>query len=124
MEEKLYRMSEISEKYGLPVSTLRYYGNIGLLDLPRDGQGRRVFDSNAVDRLELILCASTCGFSLGDIRHIFELAAGGDATLAERRQMFLRQRELLEQKRRRISDQIAYVDQKLRLMDDMLRERQ
>lgn len=119
MEEKFYSLSEISEKYGLPASTLRYYSNIGLIDLPRDSRGRRVFDAGAADRLELIICASTCGFSLKDIRHIFVLASEGDASLEERRRMFLRQRDILEDKRRHISDQIAYVEQKLRIMDDM-----
>ncbi|MEQ1942089.1 helix-turn-helix domain-containing protein [Mesorhizobium sp. VNQ89] len=61
----------LSEKSGVPASTLRYYEEIGLIEsLGRRGL-RRQFGPEALTQLALISLGKTAGFSLEEIRSVF-----------------------------------------------------
>jgi DNA-binding transcriptional MerR regulator len=61
----------VSQRSGLPVSTLRFYEEKGLIaSVGRRGL-RRQFDAGVLERLTLIALARTAGFSLGEIAPMF-----------------------------------------------------
>ena len=69
----------LSEKSGVPASTLRYYEEIGLIEsLGRRGL-RRQFGPEALTQLALISLGKTAGFSLDEIKSAF--GGRGVATL-------------------------------------------
>ena len=64
-------IGEASKRSGLPVSTLRYYEEKGLIkSIGRDGV-KRVFNGNIIEQLSLIALARYAGFSLIEIAKMF-----------------------------------------------------
>ncbi len=61
----------VSKRSGLPVSTIRYYEEKGLIhSVGRNGL-RRVFDESVLERLALIALGRQAGFSLAEILTVF-----------------------------------------------------
>ena len=72
------KIGELAERSGIPASTIRYYEKEGLLPkAQRGGNGYRVYQDGALDRLDLIQLGQNLGFSLDAIRSV--LALQGDA---------------------------------------------
>ena len=96
-----FTISDLAKEFGVTTRTIRYYEDQGLLSPGREGTSR-VFTSRDRVRLKLALRGKRLGFSLGEIRELFELY---DISRDERRQLeeFLarleRRRALLEQQR-------------------------
>lgn len=77
------RIGELADRSGVPVKTIRYYGDIGLLDpAGRTPSGYRQFDAAALDRLAFIRSAQAVGLTLGEIRGIVALRDAGDTPCA------------------------------------------
>lgn len=69
-------IGELSRRSGVSSPAIRYYEELGLLPrVPRVG-GRRVYDHSAVDRLVVIAFAKEAGFTLRQIRQLFDGFAG------------------------------------------------
>ena len=96
-----YSISELAQEFGITTRTIRYYEDQGLINPERNGTSR-VFGNRDRVRLKLALRGKRLGFSLGEIRELFELY---DVSRDERRQLeaFLgkleRRRAMLEQQR-------------------------
>lgn len=98
---RTYSISELAQEFGVTTRTIRHYEAQGLLNPMRDGTSR-IFSPRDRVRLKLALRGKRLGFSLNEIRELFELY---DLARDERRQLeeFLtkleRRRNLLEQQR-------------------------
>jgi DNA-binding transcriptional MerR regulator len=96
-----YTISALAKEFDVTTRTIRYYEDQGLLSPKREGL-TRVFSQRDRVRLKLALRGKRLGFSLSEIRELFELY---DVSRDERRQLeeFLarldRRRQLLEQQR-------------------------
>ena len=107
-----YTISELAREFGVTTRTIRYYEDQGLLSPKREGSNR-VFQNRDRVRLKLALRGKRLGFSLGEIRELFELY---DVSRDERRQLeeFLqkleRRRALLEQQREDIEVMLNEID--------------
>lgn len=65
-------IGEIARRAGLRTSAVRYYERIGLLrPAPRAG-GQRRYDPSALHRLSAIRLAQRAGFSLEEIKRLFD----------------------------------------------------
>lgn len=99
---KAYTISELARDFGITTRTIRYYEDQGLLSPQRDGLNR-VFSARDRARLQFALRGKRLGFSLGEIRELYELY---DVSRGEQRQVeiFLakleRRRMILEQQRK------------------------
>lgn len=90
-------IGKIAKKLNIPVHTLRYYDNEGLLMfVERDSAGRRDFKETDVIMLNTILCLKSIGIPLKDIKQYVEWCTEGAVTLEERYNMFLEQKKLLK----------------------------
>lgn len=65
-------IGELASRAGLAASTIRYYEEVKLLPRPARASGRRVFDEATLDRLLVITFAKEAGFSLREIRQLFD----------------------------------------------------
>lgn len=71
--DKTYSIRQLSARFDLPASTLRYYEEQGLLpEVARNKQGQRIYTQTHVDRLNAIRCFKDTGLPLGKIREFFE----------------------------------------------------
>lgn len=70
-KENTLDIGEVVKRSGLPVSTLRFYEEKGLIaSIGRNGL-RRSFDASVVERLALITLGRNAGFTLEEISTIF-----------------------------------------------------
>ena len=68
----------IAREAGVPIQTLRYYEQRGLLPKPqRNLSGYRLYNQEVVDRLQFIKKAQNLGLRLEDIKKILDLADRG-----------------------------------------------
>ena len=77
------RIGEVAQRSGVSVKTIRYYEDIGVLDLPqRSASGYREYDDNVLERLAFVRSAQTVGLKLGEIREIVAFHARGETPCA------------------------------------------
>ncbi len=73
------RISELADKVGVPVSTVRYYERVGLLDEPsRTGSGYRVYDANAATQLLFVTRARRLGLTCEQIIELLPIWGGAN----------------------------------------------
>ncbi|MGH9191666.1 MAG: heavy metal-responsive transcriptional regulator [Acidimicrobiales bacterium] len=73
------RIGELADRSGVPVKTIRYYEDIGVLDSPeRTSSGYRDYEAPAIDRLAFIRAAQAVGLTLGEIRQVVALRERGE----------------------------------------------
>ena len=65
-----FRISQLAERSGVPATTLRFYDSAGLLPAQRSESGYRVYEEQAVERLEFIRAAKHVGLQLDEIREL------------------------------------------------------
>lgn len=98
---KTYTISDLAREFGVTTRTLRHYEDQGLVTPVRDGVNR-IYSHRDRVRLKLALRGKRLGFSLSEIRELFELY---DLANDERRQLeefavkLERHRAQLEQQR-------------------------
>ncbi len=97
-------IGELSRRTGAPASAIRYYERIGVLPKPARVNGRRLYDLEAIARVNVLRFAQQAGFSLKDIRTLFG-AFGSNVTLGSRwRALAVRKLQELDLMARRISN--------------------
>ena len=107
-----FTISELAKEFGVTTRTIRFYEDQGLLSPKRKGTNR-VFSPRDRVRLKLALRGKRLGFSLAEIRELFELY---DVSRDEHNQLeeFLtrleRRRAHLEQQREDIEVMLREID--------------
>ena len=77
------RISELADKVGVPVSTVRYYERTGLLAEPtRTGSGYRAYDDEAANQLLFVTRARRLGLSCEQIVALLPIWGGTNCTSA------------------------------------------
>ncbi|MGJ3252601.1 MAG: heavy metal-responsive transcriptional regulator [Elainellaceae cyanobacterium] len=85
---KSLKIGDIAAESGLPVKTIRYYEEIGLLapTVERSGAGYRLFDPAVLNRLAFIKRAQSLGLSLQEIHQILGIHDEGQLPCGEVKQ--------------------------------------
>lgn len=77
----LIKIREVTERYNIPARTLRYYEDMGLIESARVADyAYRLYDQQALKRLEQILILRKLNISIKDIQLIFQ-ATGSETVL-------------------------------------------
>lgn len=79
-----YKISELAKEFDITTRSIRFYEDEGLLQPERKGS-MRIYNRKDKIRLKLILRGKRLGFSLAEIRELFELydTHQGEAQLTE-----------------------------------------
>lgn len=78
---ELIKIRDVSSKYGISARALRYYEDMGLLSSTRsEDYAYRLYDENAIKRLEQILILRKLNISIKDIQRIFS-TSGSEVVL-------------------------------------------
>lgn len=72
-ENKLMNIGDAAAHSGLPVKTVRYYDEIGLVSPARSDSGYRAYSTVDLHRLQFVSRSRGLGFSLDDCRHLLSL---------------------------------------------------
>jgi DNA-binding transcriptional MerR regulator len=114
-----YSISDLAREFGITTRTLRFYEDQGILTPKREGTNR-VFSHRDRVRLKLTLRGKRLGFSLAEVKELFDLY---DLARDEKKQLreFLarleRRQKLLEQQREDIAvmlNEIAFFEKQCR----------
>lgn len=109
--DNLIKIKDISSKYSITARTLRYYEDMGLINSTRsDDYAYRMYDENAVRRLEQILILRKLNISIKDIQRIFSTASS---------EIVL---EVLEKKVQNIDDEVALLHELKDIVLDFIHE--
>lgn len=104
------RIAEVSERTGIPATTLRYYDEIGLLPpASRQANGYRAYSERDVERLRFLTRAKRLELSLDELRVLLE-AWDGDCPGTQERMSALVRRRLAEAQDR-LTDLVALAAQ-------------
>ena len=69
MEE--FAIGEVARRVGIRASAIRYYESVEVLPAPQRINGRRRYDSRVFDRLAVIQMAQQTGFTVAELRTLF-----------------------------------------------------
>lgn len=106
-----YTISQVAKAMQIPASTLRYYDKEGLLpNLSRQSSGYRSFSDGDIEMIDVIECLKATGMSISDIKKYANLTKEGDNSLEARRDMFIKQKELVQ-------SQIEHLENSMQLLD-------
>ncbi|MEZ5872513.1 MAG: helix-turn-helix domain-containing protein [Nitratireductor sp.] len=71
----MYSIGELSKRCGVKIPTIRYYEQMGLLEVEERSEGnQRRYSADGLNRLSFIRHSRDLGFSIGDIRQLLELS--------------------------------------------------
>jgi len=116
---KTLSISDLAQEFGITTRTIRHYEDQGLLSPARKGQNR-LFSKRDRVRLKLALRGARLGFTLGEIRELFDmydLAHGEKLQLEEFLSKLQKRRDLLQQQREDIDvmlEEISFFERQCR----------
>lgn len=104
---KQYTPSELASLAGVTPRTIRYYDQRGLLPpASRTPEGYRLYDSNALLKMQRISMLKFAGFSLGEIRDTLEMTEPKDLW-----QLLQDQKQLVTQRIEQLTEIINMLDE-------------
>lgn len=113
------KISEVSQKFGLSIQTLRYYERLRLIPpVPRDADGFRDYRTSDLYWIHYVQALRRAGVAVQSIQEYVSLVPQGVATRDERKRILLAQRQKLLAQRALIDDALAHMDHKLKVYDD------
>jgi MerR family transcriptional regulator, redox-sensitive transcriptional activator SoxR len=74
---EMLTIGQVADAAGVNASAIRYYERHGILPEPARVGGKRRYDADALRRLSVLDMAKRAGFSLEEIRQLFEATEGG-----------------------------------------------
>lgn len=98
----MYTIGQVSEQFHLPISTLRYYDKEGLFPDMERSSGIRRFGEKEIEALRVIECLKRSGMEIKDIKQFMEWCSEGSRTYPQRKELFLRQKQAVEEEIRRM----------------------
>ena len=107
----MYTIGQISEMFGLPISTLRYYDKEGLFPDMQRHAGIRQFSDREVEALRVIECLKASGLEIKDIKQFMQWCTEGASTYAQRKALFETRKAAVEseiERLNRILDMLKY----------------
>ncbi len=110
--DQTYSIGELAKEFGITSRTLRLYEEECLLDPQREGT-RRIYNERNRVRLRLILRGKRLGWSLLEIRELFDLYDSGHGEQAQLELML----EKLSQRRDTLIAQRKDIDNALQDLD-------
>jgi DNA-binding transcriptional MerR regulator len=109
-----YTISQVAEKMGVTVPTLRYYDKEGLMPfVDKKPDGTRVFKDEDFQGLEIITCMKSSGMPIKDIKKYMNLCQEGDGTLKERLEIFFERKEAVQKQIEELNNIMETINHKI-----------
>jgi MerR family mercuric resistance operon transcriptional regulator/MerR family Zn(II)-responsive transcriptional regulator of zntA len=106
-----YHRKQLASMAGIHMETLRFYEKIRLVEPPaRSENGYRIYTDQTLDRLRFIHSAKEAGFTLQEIRFLFEIVKDGPADQAQAAR-------LLDQKVMELGEKITALQKMLETLE-------
>ncbi|SDL12391.1 MerR family transcriptional regulator [Nonomuraea jiangxiensis] len=106
-------ITEVADLLDISPHTLRYYERAGLVEVPRDSNGHRVYDAPAIRRLVFLTRMRLSGMPMRDLQHYTSLVDAGAHTEPERLDMLIEHRDTIRRRLRELTLSLAAVEYKI-----------
>lgn len=106
----MYTIGQVSEMFGLPISTLRYYDKEGLFPSMERRNGIRRFGEAELEALRVIECLKASGLEIKDIKLFMQWCMEGPGTYQQRKELFERRREAVQEEMARLRKTLAMLE--------------
>lgn len=114
-------ISEVSEKYGLPADTLRYYEKVGLIPpVGRKDSGVRDYSQEDCGWVEFIKCMRGAGLSIETLIRYVALYRKGNRTLKQRKQLLIDERDKLQARIKQMQQVLKRLNYKVEVYEERI----
>lgn len=114
MEQQTYTIRDLSTKYNLPSSTLRYYEDMGLLtNVIHTEKGARIYTQEHIARLEGILCFKRTGLPIAKIQKYYLYETNMEAHIEEIVSMMTEQEQDILKQIEDLQSGLEHIRQKI-----------
>ena len=114
-------ISEVSQKYGLPADTLRYYEKVGLISpVNRKESGVRDYTETDCGWVEFIKCMRGAGLSIETLIEYVSLFRRGNRTLQKRKQLLIKERDALQQRVEQMQQTLNRLNHKIEVYEEKI----
>lgn len=114
-------ISEVSEKYGLPADTLRYYEKVGLIPpVHRKESGIRDYTPQDCGWVEFIKCMRGAGLSIETLIEYVALFRRGNRTLQKRKNLLIKERDALAARVAEMQAVLERLNYKIAVYDEKI----
>lgn len=115
-------IKQVSEKYGIPANTLRYYEKAGVIPpVTRTASGIRDYSEEDIAWVENAKCMRAAGLSIESLIEYLRLYKEGDSTIRERKELLSQQRDLLIAQKKQLEETINKLDYKISRYENALK---
>lgn len=105
----MYTIGQVSEMFGLPISTLRYYDKEGLFPEIKRISGIRKFSEKELEALRVIECLKKSGLEIRDIKQFMVWCSEGSSTYELRLRLFQKQKANTEAEIKRMQKTLDMI---------------
>lgn len=120
---KYCSISEVSVKFNIPESTLRYYEKKGLLPrIERDEAGRRLFSEVQMALLQTVICLKNTRMPIREIKQYMDWIQEGDTTIERRLEMMTKHKQNVLDEISLMTDSLQGIDEKIKRYTNRIRE--
>ena len=117
---KEYTIREISERFGLPASTIRYYEEEGILtNVGRTPSGQRVFMDGHINRLRTVCCFKNTGMTINELKQFFAYETDEGAHLDDILALLQQRKESVTAQIAQLKEAYAHVLRKIHYYEDI-----
>lgn len=107
-------IKQVSEKYGIPVDTLRYYEKVGVIPpVTRSKSGIRDYCDSDISWVETAKCMRAAGLPIEALIEYQRLYSEGNSTFQARLDLLSEQREHLLAQKKQLEETISKLDYKI-----------
>ena len=112
-------ISEVSKKYDISQTTLRYYEKIGILtDIERDKNGIRNYKESDCKKLETVIAMRELNIPLEQMKEYIDLCRMGESAKEVRKNMLIKYSKSLVCKINSIQHSLENLNNKIENFDD------
>lgn len=110
-----YTIQEISQKFDLPASTLRYYEDIGLLTcVERNNNKQRIYNDFHIGQLTAINCFKRTGMPIAKIQEFFTLSMDMENKIDDILDLLYEHESSIQRQFAKMQDDLAHIQHKIR----------
>ncbi len=117
---KQYTIKEVSQKFNLPSSTLRYYEQVGILtDVERTSSGQRIYLDKHINRLKTICCFKRTGMTIAQLQKFFLYEFDEQANIDNILRLLNEQKKEMQIKIEQLEKDYEHLQRKLQYYSDV-----
>ena len=112
-EDLALSIAEVAERTGVTAHTLRYYERIGLVSVPRDPAGHRLYSQDELNRVVFVTRLRQTAMPIRDIQTYFRLVAEGPGNEDQRLALLERHRDQVKAHINELEAALGVVEYKI-----------